>query len=427
MESFHTRSLIDLEELILRCRSEMASKYIQEAIICYKSGAYRSAIVSTWIAVVFDIVEKIKELALSGDAEATTLHTEFERLRSTGDIPNSLRFERELLINARDKLQLISQVEYIDLARLQEDRNRCAHPSMTADGDIYYPSAESARAHIRCTVEHLLMHPPAQGMYALDRLKSEIDSEYFPAENDKAVIALQNSPLNKARASLVRNFHIVILKELLQHDLDYKRKNRYFSALAAIETLHRNIYSQTLTEKLSELVRNLPDARLGNAVRIVVKFEKYWEFLELDVQQKLELYMKTMPKSEVAFLNELIDIPFFATAAEERIASLTRNDFHEFYFTVLHPKLANRLIDVYLQSNSFEQANDSAAYISFHLATFNANQLSELIKGMGENSQVRGSFEVESVVRSILQEHRHKVSDLEDQLRSAGFSRFLPE
>ncbi|ENV52100.1 hypothetical protein F953_00465, partial [Acinetobacter junii CIP 107470 = MTCC 11364] len=113
---------------------------------------------------------------------------------------------------------MISHVEFIDLNRLQEDRNRCAHPSMASDGEVFNPSAELARMHIRSAVEHLLQYPPAQGKYALDSLTSEVESEYFPTDVKKAVVAFESSPLNKARDSLIRNFTIVLLKKLSVHD-----------------------------------------------------------------------------------------------------------------------------------------------------------------------------------------------------------------
>ena len=72
-------SLADIEALLLRCRSEQSKEYVSEAVLCYRSGAYRAAIVGTWIAVVFDLMDKIRELALSGDGAAVTLQTQYER------------------------------------------------------------------------------------------------------------------------------------------------------------------------------------------------------------------------------------------------------------------------------------------------------------------------------------------------------------
>lgn len=46
-------SIADLDELIIRCRNQAAKEYISEAVACYKSGAYRSCIVATWIAFTF--------------------------------------------------------------------------------------------------------------------------------------------------------------------------------------------------------------------------------------------------------------------------------------------------------------------------------------------------------------------------------------
>ena len=113
--------LADLDELVLKCRDEKSKQYIREAVSCYKSGAFRSAIVSTWIAVTFDILDKIKELALSGDKEAENQLEIFEKARRQNDITNSLRFEREILGIAKDKLELISHIECLDLDRLKQE------------------------------------------------------------------------------------------------------------------------------------------------------------------------------------------------------------------------------------------------------------------------------------------------------------------
>ena len=259
--------LSDLDELVLKCRDEKANSYIKEAVACYKSGAFRSSIVSTWIAVSFDIIDKLKELSLAGDKEAEIQVEAFEKAMRHGDIASSLRFERDILAICRDKLELISPVEFIDLNRLQEDRNRCAHPSMTADGEIFNPSAELARMHIRSAVEHLLQYPPAQGKYALDSLTSEVNSEYFPTDIDKAIVALDNSPLKKARKSLIRNFSIVLIKKILNKSNDYKETTRTATALNAIRLIHKEEFNATLKDKLSSIVRNIEADALKNVIQ----------------------------------------------------------------------------------------------------------------------------------------------------------------
>ena len=107
--------LEDLDELTLRCRDEKARLYIAEAVASYRAGAFRSAIVASWIAVCFDVIEKFRELALAGDKEAEKQIQDLDATRRSGDLARALKFERELLELARDKFELISPLEFIDL------------------------------------------------------------------------------------------------------------------------------------------------------------------------------------------------------------------------------------------------------------------------------------------------------------------------
>jgi hypothetical protein len=52
-------------------------------VASYRAGAFRAAIVATWIAVCFDVIEKIRELALSGDKEAEKQAEELYNLLTT--------------------------------------------------------------------------------------------------------------------------------------------------------------------------------------------------------------------------------------------------------------------------------------------------------------------------------------------------------
>ena len=92
-----TSPLYDLDELVLQCRNERARNYIREAVSSYRAGAFRAAIVSTWIAVCFDIMQKFHELAIAGDAAAGKEAEALERIRANGDVTAAMRFEKDLL------------------------------------------------------------------------------------------------------------------------------------------------------------------------------------------------------------------------------------------------------------------------------------------------------------------------------------------
>ena len=111
-------SLADLDELVLLCRDERARSYISEAASCYRGGAYKAAIVSAWIAVCYDVIDKLRELSLSGDKAAEKIVEAMDRARANNDMANILKFEKTLLEVARDRFELISHLEHLDLDRL---------------------------------------------------------------------------------------------------------------------------------------------------------------------------------------------------------------------------------------------------------------------------------------------------------------------
>ena len=51
------RQIVDLEDLALTCVHPQSEELIREAIAAYHAGAFRAAVVTTWITVYFDIVE----------------------------------------------------------------------------------------------------------------------------------------------------------------------------------------------------------------------------------------------------------------------------------------------------------------------------------------------------------------------------------
>lgn len=417
--------LSDLDELVLKCRDKKAKDYIKESVSCYKAGAFRSAIVSTWIAISFDIIDKLKELSLAGDKEAENQIEAFEKARRIGDIANSLKFERDILAVCRDKLELISPVEFIDLDRLQEDRNRCAHPSMTADGEVFNPSAELARMHIRSAVEHLLQYPPAQGKYALDSLTAEVDSEYFPTDIKKAIIAFENSPLKKARESLVRNFTVVLLKRLINDAKGYKEISKLSTALNAIESIHRETYGETLKQKLSSIVRTVESENLGKVIPLISGVKGSWSYFDQDVRQKFESYVENLPKESLEDIDVIFSINDLVTAAEKRVRRATRAELDEPIFWDLPPQVSDRIIELYAKSKSFDQANSFASTVTRYAGDYTREQIRKIIEACGENDQVENSFEVGTVINALRKNRLVTDEDIDEWLDEVGLNKFV--
>lgn len=417
--------LEDLDELTLRCRDQKARLYIAEAVSSYRSGAFRSAIVATWIAVCFDVIEKLRELALAGDKEAERQVLDLENTRRTGDLTRALKFERELLELAKDKFDLLSPLEFIDLDRLQADRNRCAHPSLTSDDQAYSPSAELARLHLHSAVTHLLQHPPAQGKYALDRILREIDSDYFPSSQQEAQVAFASGPLKKPRESLVRNLTIILTKTLLQDKPDYKRRKRVAAALAALRDMHPSPVASALKERLSSLFRSVPDNDLTWVTTFLENVPDTWQFLEPDVCQRLENYVKDIPASNLEDLDFLFKFAPLQVHARARISRATKKELNEALFFDLPNEVADRYIDIYLNVGSFDDANAWAKSLIPYVGDFSSDQVRRLLTDVGKNSQITGSFQINAVISSLRSTKKLPIAEFEELLRSNGLAEYM--
>lgn len=405
--------LADLDELILECRDQKAKSYIQEAVSSYKVGAFRSAIVSTWIAVAFDIIEKIRELALTGDKEAEKQINEFDKVRTSGDVANALNFEKALLTIARDKLEFISHIEFIDLERLQQDRNRCAHPSMTSEGEAFNPSAELARLHIRSAVTHLLQYPPAQGKYALDRLIAEISSDYFPANENDALAAFKKGPLKRPRDSLVRNFIIVLLKKLLKEEVDYKERKKLISALQAIEKMHPQIFSTTLEQKLSNVIVKDTDKGLWATINFLIGYPNTWDYVEENIIIMIRNFVENLPGQYIDDIDSILDFNHLKDQAEIRLNKITKNELKGMVFFVMHPKIADRIVNYYLKSGSYAEANSWSEIIISNASTLNPDQIKKIISNIANNGELVNSFELPNVINALRARKKIPLSEFE--------------
>lgn len=141
-------TLTDLDELVNKVRSRISKIYIVEAVNAYRGGSNRAALISTWIAVSYDIIEKIKELAESGDAAAAKFVTDLNNSIKSKNIPKLQLIEDLLLDSAFTDYSFISEHEFTSLKRLKEDRNLCAHPAFTDDEVLYQPTPELVRTYI---------------------------------------------------------------------------------------------------------------------------------------------------------------------------------------------------------------------------------------------------------------------------------------
>ncbi|PTR00268.1 hypothetical protein C8K18_10531 [Paraburkholderia sp. GV068] len=420
--------LHDLDELVLHCRDERAKSYIREAVACYRSGAYRSAIVATWIAVAFDLIDKFRELALSGDKEALSQVEAFDAMRAQNDIPRSLTFERSLLDVAKDRFELISPVEHIDLSRLQEDRNRCAHPSMASENEVFSPSAELARVHIRSAVEHLLRHEPSQGKAALTRLVDEVRSPYFPMKLADVRAVLASSPLKRGRTSLVRNFLIVVVKDLLDPATDVRQVAQLNQVFAVIKEMHLGVWRETVRSDLSKLVHPITSADgLARATDLVALDEEVWIALAEAEKVRLKYFITHLPTEQVGHLFWWLNEPMLRDTAIVRAKRLTYAELDEWLYLFLpaDPVIRETVIARYLTVKNYDSANSWGRLLSQMADSFTSDEIVAIVTAAKENYEIRGSFQWVHLANELKANKAMADEDFDKLMAESGFEEFM--
>lgn len=389
--------LTDLDELTTRCRTASAKEHIAEAIASYRGGAYRAAIVMSWIAVVFDLIDKVRDLSTAGEPSATALMQTFENYQAqihrgnATAMKQALEFERELLERVRTDLSLIDALQLSDLERLREDRHRSAHPSYNLGGEVFRPSAELARLHLRNAIAHVLGQPPVQGKAALDALRTLVTSTYFPLDLARTRIQLAGSALAHPSEALVRAFIDQMIFGYVDPASDYHDLPQVLSTLSVILDMHRGIAEPRVALQLRRVIKTATDGEMPVAVAFIAAWPTGWTYLssaERDKISEFVIYAK--------FTDLVTSMPGLATIGDleaplkERVSRLATTQLE-----VLIPEegmatfVADAAVAKYLEATTYSLARGRRRRIIMPLLDqLSEKQVAAIVVGAGANDQI---------------------------------------
>jgi hypothetical protein len=144
-----------------------------EAVRCFEQGAYRAALVMTWLAIAEGLRHRFK-VAAERDPELTSLLEELAQREKERYAIDSF------LLDKAKRHELISDHEHRDLAHIRDQRNRYGHPSGVS------PSRTQVLAALDTAV-HTVLSRPAQhrkewAAALVDRAAT--DRTFFPRDPD---------------------------------------------------------------------------------------------------------------------------------------------------------------------------------------------------------------------------------------------------
>ncbi len=344
---------------------------------------------SIWIAVVFDLVDKIRELALSGDSAAKDLASQYENYTSQIEQGNpqgfksALEFERNILSTCKERLQFFDAQQFTDLLRLKEDRHRCAHPSFQQVGVPYHPSAEQARLHIRNVVVYVLSQPPVQGKAALAELKTLVSSKYFPAETAKVAVQLKNSGLKNPSDALKKGFVDELVFGFFEDGNSLFYNKNVFSAANTMFEMYPDFVENRLKTQLNKVIKNASDNKLQAGASFVTNVTSSWRILEDASRDKIAAFVEKGATSEIlGRLDKLSKIDELKPIVIKRVNNLEESELIAGVSNYGLKSLAkDRALHFLSEAGSWNHVNSLFARLIFPLFdTFDKEDIEKVIK-----------------------------------------------
>jgi len=98
-------------------------------------------------------------------------------------------------------------------------------------------------------------------------------------------------------------------------------------------------------------------------------------------------------------------------SANKRLRKTTRAEIDDPFFFDLPIPVGDRIVELYVKSGSFDQANSFSSTVTRYASDFTKAQVEKVIKACGENYEIKNNFEVGTVINAM-RKNKH-VTDAE--------------
>jgi hypothetical protein len=399
--------LLDIDSLQLQVRDSDSRRLFGEAVNAYRGGALRASIVALWIAVVYDLIAKLRELAANGDAQAAKHVKELDSARERKDISRLQKFESFILQVSNAELQILTSHEFDLLKRLHEDRNLCAHPAFISDGDLFQPSSEAVRAHFVHVATGLLCHAPLQGKSAVESFEKDILSLSFPTKYSEISSYVNSKYLNRSKD--------VLVKQLIKRTLTaaFSEGGSRFDSIHERLAQLLKVFAESKTQIFEQTVPNLCDPGLGTIddthllkLSIFLYHEpRIWDWLG---EQTRIRFKKMLDDSSLEALRtskafSAFSIKDLETNLESRVAALDYLDAWNVYDEFPHPRFVDRAIESFGDSGAWRTAEDRARVLfNKYAENLSANQILQILQKSITNDQINCAAGMPSLMEIFL-------------------------
>lgn len=284
---------IDLDLFLTKIRNPKSRIYFVDAVRSYKAGALRGAITSAWVAVVYDLIAKYRELSAMDDRAAAAFIGSWDKATRANNISEQLKLEARILDDATGNTQVINPIARKHLERLREDRHLCAHPAFSAEADLFQPSPELVRLHLFNAVDLVLSQEPLQGKAILEVYNADVQSAGFPTEHDRIIDYVEQRYLTRVRDQNICNFGMVLAKSLLNGVPENWEplQRKIIASLVAVRDRAEAAWPD-IRQRIVGLIDNLDPSSRPRAIAFIATFPDSWSQLQEATRTALQMTIR---------------------------------------------------------------------------------------------------------------------------------------
>lgn len=399
---------IDLDILLTRIRNAQSKVYFLDAVKAYKAGALRASLTSAWVALVYDLISKYRELSALGDAAATTFIQSWDNATAAHDIKKLLQLEGSVIDDATNNTQVVNRIAGMHLERLREDRHLCAHPAFSAEAELFEPSPELVRLHLVNAVDLVLSQEPLQGKAIFDLYDVDVQSPGFPTAHGRILDYVEQRYLDRVRVQNIRNFGAVLAKSLLKGVPPQwePQQNKIIVSLVAVRERSAQAWPD-VSQSIVKLIDNLEPANRPRAIAFLAAFPDFWPTLQQPTRISLQ---ETVDNADPAAFTEYrmlagVSLAQFRQPLLDVIAGLDRSGLGDAIAEKPLADLWPRAVELYEGSGSYRgsEANFGDLIAPF-AGRLNSQQHDELLDAVMENGQNWAAADTPSLLLGMLRD-----------------------
>lgn len=397
---------VDLDILLTRIRQPQSKTYFLDAVRSYKAGALRAALSSAWVAVVYDLIAKYRELDALGDGAAATFIQSWDAATAAGDVRRLLELEARIVEDATANTQIINRQAGTHLERLRQDRHLCAHPAFSAEAELFEPTPELARLHLVNAIDLVLSQEPRQGKAIFEQFDVDVQSAGFPTAHAKILDYVEQRYLARVRQQNVRNFGTVLAKSLLKGvppQWEIQRR-KIVSSLVAVRDRAPNSWPD-VSQAIIRLIDAIEPDNRQRAIAFVAAFPDFWPLLEAPTRTALQETVDNADATDIADYRMLVAVtlPQFRNALLELIDDLGDDQLRDAIAADPIPDLWPKAIETYEASGSWRgsEANFRNLIAPFS-GRLSSDQHDDLLNAVSENGQNWDAADTPSLLLGLL-------------------------